>query len=520
MKKFIAALLAVLMLLGLCACSGFNNVSSYVNMADYKDGSVIFITNKDVTEKVDDALKSLLEAYPGIRDITTGTIVYDSNKDLPDDFISGSYTVYIYYTSTLEMLNDTIKIKLGESGVTGFDEALKAAEFKDGVAEFKLPLGDVTASSFEDAFKAIEDEEDETSEEPSSANAEATAVSDDAEPAPQADESTSTSTSEDTETTKKEHNFKVTIAGQNGKITAKDGDEITLTIEWTVPEYTSYTAEDDEEKEEDETSEEPEEDEEEETKKGYAYIMPSDPDDDVDEDDAIEEDSSFVTGFAAKLVGQSVAVNTKVPAFTLQFPKDHKTAILKEKNITYEVTILEVEIEFRRDIEDQEEFDTLKKDYLKANEDAEFEYENKAELMADYNKSAKEVLAVEAMMANSTMKKWPISQLDEYYNMLYNYYYMMYYSYFQNASTAASYVNSMEKDLYDEAGKSLKQDLILYQIAKDQNLTDVTSEQILDFYGDEETRDSVIDSYGKKYVKRQVAINEAQKWLGENVEVK
>ncbi|MBQ8236075.1 MAG: hypothetical protein IJZ37_05265, partial [Clostridia bacterium] len=153
MKKFATVAVALLLLISLVGCGTFSyNIKNYVNIADYTDGSIVYIDKAKVEDAVKDAIDELVDAYPEIKDKTSGKVEKDD-------------TVYIYYEGTLVLFEGETTLKVGESGVKGFDDALKNAEFKNGKASFELKLADdFTIPSFAKKAEKEEDKKDETSE--------------------------------------------------------------------------------------------------------------------------------------------------------------------------------------------------------------------------------------------------------------------------------------------------------------------------------------------------------------------
>ncbi|MBQ8398963.1 MAG: hypothetical protein IJX08_03230 [Clostridia bacterium] len=87
-----------------------------------------------------------------------------------------------------------------------------------------------------------------------------------------------------------------------------------------------------------------------------------------------------------------------------------------------------------------------------------------------------------------------------------------------------------KQHIADYAGFELKRDLILYQIAKDQGLMDVTEEEYVDYaydmgytkkvdgknVGD---KDAFVEAYGKDAAKKAVILYKAQEYLGSTAPV-
>lgn len=545
MKKLLTALVAVVLLVSLVGCGTFSyNIKKYVNVGDYTDGKVVSVSQKSIDKAVEDALKSLRESYKGTKDKTEGTVAKDD-------------TVYIYYEGTLVIFDGTVTIKVGSSGIKGFDEALKNATFKDGKAEFDLKLAeDFTVPEF--VSKAIEEdskseesktsgeseEEENPSKEESGEKAAVEAVAlkaevlyDDAEtsPSPSKDETEkSPFASQDT-------HFVITVEGKNGKVA--DGEELEIQMRWTQPgfeggTYNAETEEEEAKKEEEENktsegaTESPSESEEEEEKrKGSPLKIGS---------------GSFIDGFEDGLIGLSVAENTKT-TLNLKFPNPYKNnEAYSGMKVDFDVTILSVTEEYERDLENAEQFADLKADYEEIYGEGSFDYADVNAYKADTEKSAHENAALTALLNASKMKRWPMSDYEKYLsdtrNQMWSYYYMMMlYGQIGSFSTEEELAARMgmtkteyEQSLADQAGASLKRDLVLYQVAKDQGLTSVSdedykaycTEQALDNgYTDEKDKtvadvDAYVDAMGgKKAVKKALVLERALEKLAELVAI-
>lgn len=497
MKKFATVAVALLLLISLVGCGTFSyNIKNYVNIADYTDGSIVYIDKAKVEDAVKDAIEELVDTYPEIKDKTSGKIEKDD-------------TVYIYYAGTLILFEGETTLKVGESGVKGFDDALKKAEFKDGKASFELKLADdFTIPSF---AKKADKEEDETSE--------------------AAETSTEESTTETSYFAGKTTTIEITVEGKTGKVT--DGEELKMTLRWTEPNfeggvYNKATEDEAAKEEEEEHASHSHSEEEEETRPGYELKIGSD---------------SFIEGFEDGLIGTSVAANTKV-TLDLTFPNPYTSnKKLSGVDVEFAVTILSVTEEVKRDPETQ--WDDIKAAILEEDEDAVFDYANAAEYKAEVEKAKKMELALTKLVYASTMKKWPVSDLNEYKqnyeNYLYNQMYMQYF--YSTYSTTVpdketlvtkyggfKSMTEYKQHIADYAGFELKRDLILYQVAKDQGLMDVTEEEYIDYaydmgytekvdgknVGD---KDAFIEAYGKDAAKKAVILYKAQEYLGSKAPV-
>ncbi len=548
MKKVLTALIAAVLLVSLVGCGTFGyNIKSYVKMGDYTDANTVFVSQKDIDDTVADALKSLRENYKGTRDVTEGTVEKD-------------HTVYIYYEGTLVIFDGTTTITVGSSGIAGFDEALKNAAFTDGKAEFDLTLADdftipefVSNAIKEDSNNdaSPDSKESEESKETKTSNENAAAINaaaplyDDAKtsPTPSTSETESKSFFAGTKT-----HVVVTVEGKSGKVS--DGEKLEMELRWTLPDFEggTYNAKTEEEaaKEEEENktsdgasespaespAESPSEEEEEEKRKGYALKIGS---------------GSFIDGFEDGLIGLSVAENTKTTLSNLKFPNPYKNnEELSGMKVDFDVTILSVTEEYERDLENAEQFADLKADYEEIYGEGSFDYADVNAYKADAEKSARQNAALTALLNASKMKRWPLSDYEKYLsdtrNQVWSYYYMMMVyqqvSSFSTEDELAGVLNmtraEYEQWLADQAGASLKRDLVLYQVAKDQGLTSVSKEDYEAYckeealengYTDSEDKTVAdVDAYvsamgGKKAVKKAMVLERALEKLAELVAV-
>ena len=509
MKKFLTVAVALLLLISMVGCGTFSyNINNYVKVADYKDGKIVFIDKDKVDKTVKDAIKELVETYPEIKDKTSGKV-------------ADGDTVYIYYAGTLILFEGETTLKVGESGVKGFDEALKKAEFKDGVAEFTLKLADdFTIPAFAKKPAKEEDKKDESKE--------------DDKKAAEAAEAAETSKEE----TKKEEvsyfagkttTIKITVEGKNGKVT--DGEELKMTLRWTEPNFEGGVYDAETEKEAAKKEEEAEashshshSEEEEEKRPGFELEIGSD---------------SFIDGFEDGLIGTSVAANTKV-TLDLTFPNPYsQNTKLSGVDVEFAVTILSVTEAIELDPETQ--WDEIKAKIFEEDEDAVFDYANADEYRKEVELAKKMELATTKILYASEMKKFPVSDYDDYKqnydNYMYNQLYMQWFyagGYYASTAPTKEYLvtkyggfksmTEYKQYVADNAGLQLKRDLILYQIAKNEGLTEVTDEEMIDFAYDMGYTEKVdgknvgdkkalIEAYGKDEAKKAVVLYKAQEYL-------
>lgn len=509
MKKILTVAVALLLLISMVGCGTFSyNINNYVKLADYKDGKVVFIDKAKVEDAVKDAIDELVEAYPEIKDKTSGKV-------------ADGDTVYIYYEGTLILFEGETTLKVGESGVKGFDEALKKAEFKDGVAEFTLKLADdFTIPAFAKKPAKEEDKKDESKE--------------DDKKAAEAAEAAETSKEE----TKKEEvsyfagkttTIKITVEGKNGKVT--DGEELKMTLRWTEPNFEGgvYNAETEKEAAKKEEANKKSEshshsEKEEEKRPGFALEIGS---------------KSLIDGFEDGLIGLSVAANTK-KTLDLTFPNPYsKKPKLSGMDVEFAVTILSVTEAIELDPDTQ--WDEIKAKIFEEDEDAVFDYANADEYRKEVELAKKMELATTKILYASEMKKFPVSDYDDYKqnydNYMYNQLYMQwFYAGGYNSSTAPTKetlvtryggfksMTEYKQHVADNAGLQLKRDLVLYQIAKNEGLTEVSTEEMTEFaydmgytkkvdgknVGDVE---ALNEAYGKDEAKKAAVLYKAQEYL-------
>ena len=457
MKKILTVAVALLLLISMVGCGTFSyNINNYVKLADYKDGKVVFIDKAKVEDAVKDAIDQLVEAYPEIKDKTSGKV-------------ADGDTVYIYYEGTLVLFEGETTLKVGESGVKGFDEALKKAEFKDGVAEFTLKLADdFTIPAFAKKAEKEEDKEDKTSEAAEAAEAAETSKEE-------------TKEEEVSYFAGKTTTIKITVEGKNGKVT--DGEELKMTLRWTEPNFEGgvYNAETEKEAAEAESESHTHSEEEEEARPGFELEIGSD---------------SFIDGFEDGLIGLSVAANTK-KTLDLTFPNPYsKNTKLSGVDVEFAVTILSVTEAIELDPDTQ--WDEIKAKIFEEDEDAVFDYANADEYRKEVELAKKMELATTKILYASEMKKFPESDYDDYKqnydNYMYNQLYMQwFYAGGYNSSTAPTKetlvtryggfksMTEYKQHVADNAGLQLKRDLVLYQIAKNEGLTEVSTEELTEF---------------------------------------
>jgi trigger factor len=525
MKKIALAAVALLLLISMVGCGTFSyNIKSYVKVADYNNGDVVFVDKDKLDKAVKEAVDNLIDSYPEIKDKTEGTVAKDD-------------TVYIYYEGTLILFEGetTIKVDSDEvKAVVGFNEALKKAEFKDGKASFELTLDKAfTVPAF--AKKVEAPKEDDTSKDDTSKDdaAKAAPAAEPSEEEPSKGSSSSSTTSTPSYFAGKKTKVEITIEGKNGKVT--DGEELKMTLRWTEPGFDGGTynkATEDEANKKNSasasasastsTSEEPK-------KPGYALKIGS---------------NSFIKGFEDGLIGVSVAVNTeKLLKLTFPTPYSSKPA-LAGVDVEFAVTILSVTEEIKRDPAVQAQFDAIKADVLKESENAVFDFKNIDEYKAFVETAKKLDLVTTKLLYASEMKRVPYSDYQEYKENYENYLYQtLYYQALYGGNYAAlsdfntlitkvggfKSVDAYNQHVADQAVLNLKRDLALYQVAKDQGLTKVTAEdeeEYINYYNNLSgskslTKDNLYEQYGDKdEAHKTIVLYKAQMFLAEKAPVK
>lgn len=551
MKKSAIVFISVLLLLALVGCGTFSyDIRNYVDVADVKNVS---IKQSDIDSKVNDSVKNLLSSYKGEDEVSTGTV-------------EKGHTAYIYYKGTLTVFDGLYSFKVGESGFKGLDEALKDAEFKDGVAtvEFTLPSDFTFPEEIAKEIKAKADaaeaaaKETETptgeatvtpTEEPTGTETltgedtpeEAALLDGEDDPTTETDASAGdpapadgAETETETETPTPEDPYKVyndyfpgktvtvtiKVDGKNGK--AEDGETLAAGVKIThVFDKGTYDAESESEKNKGEDD-----------RKGSPLEIGS---------------NSFIKGFEDGMIGMSVEKGTK-KSLELTFPAPYTSEkTFSGLDVVFDVEIQSVTKIYERDLDNAEQFAALKADFEKANGEGSFNYTDKADYMDGLTKNVKASLASDAMVAASKVKKWKYSDLDEYKvsarnSLLNNYMYYYYQMTGQILSSEDQIVSTFfsgdyekyQQTIANQAGKQLKNDWVLYQVAKDQGLDTVTDEEFDKFVTEQlnisnagvtseenkTTREQMIENIGgKSAIKKYVVIEKAQKWLGENVTV-
>ena len=503
MKRMMIAVTAALLALMLAGCGAFNyNIRSYVDIGDYTKADVASVSRSAIDKNVKKAVDTLVKDYQGVRDVTEGEI-----KD--------GQTVRIYYEGTLVLFEGKATIKVGQSGVKGLDDAIKAAEFKDGKAEFDLKLAeDFTMPAF-------------------------TKKADDAEKTEDTSDTTASAFAS------KDTHFALTAEGVKGKL--EDGKEVEFDIYWTLPGFEggTYNAETEakaaEAEEAAKTSETPaetataaetEEEEKEEKKKGYELTIGS---------------KSFIDGFETGMIGMSVAEGTQ-KTLNLTFPNPYTSnTAYSGMRVDFDVTVLSVTEKFDRDPSNAEDFAAIKADYEKAKGEGSFDYADIEAYKTETEKSEHRTAALYAILNASKVKRWPLSDYNKYLdnvrNQQYYYYYMMsMYGYMDKFSSESELAQKLgmtqqeyEQNLANQAGAALKQDLVLYQVARDQGLDKVTSEEYNAYclkkaeenkntktVGEETVPDP--DAYvesmgGKDAVEKQMILDRALDYLTEHIAV-
>lgn len=544
MKRCALVLVAVLLLLStLVGCGTFSyDITDYVEMGDYKN---LTLKSADIDKKLQEETDSLLDTYKGETILTEGTVEKGN-------------TVYIYYAGTVFLYKGNYKFTVGKSDFAGLDEALKEVEFKDGVAtvtvtmaeDFKMPA--FVSDYIKDKIEAVKEQEKaesattspSASQEPATdtpsaetSAKESASATPDSEPqavapivreeASPASESTtaSPSTSDDEDkafVAGKKVTFILTVNGKNGKVA--DGEELDAELQWTyVFDGGTYNA--------DSSAEKKKTDED---KKGFALEIGS---------------GKFIDGFEDAMIGMSVVAGTK-KTLELNFPSEYKSNTnLSGLDVNFDVEILSVSNFYKRDMEDAEQFAALKEDFEKANGKESFDYTDKKDYDEKVRVKVRENLAVEAYLKLCKVKKWKYSDLEDYTNQVKNQYLNQYLNAYlsyglsvdQAYQYASQYISQNEQKIVNAAGEALKQDLVLYQIAKEQGLTEVSSEEYNEYvdtqvketnayYEATETKDSdgnilkvsksdIVDSFtnGKEGVKKAIVLNRAIEWLGAHI---
>ena len=484
MKRCALVLVAVLLLLStLVGCGTFSyDITDYVEMGDYKN---LTLKSADIDKKLQEETDSLLDAYKGETILTEGTVEKGN-------------TVYIYYAGTVFLYKGNYKFTVGKSDFAGLDEALKEVEFKDGVAtvtvtmakNFKMPA--FVSDYIKDKIEAVKEQEKaesattspSTSEEPATETPSAETSAEESSPAasdsePQAvapivreeaspaSESTTASPSTSSDEDKafvagKKVTFILTVNGKNGKVA--DGEELDAELQWTyVFDGGTYNADSSAEKEKTD-----------EDKKGFALEIGS---------------GKFIDGFEDAMIGMSVAAGTK-KTLELNFPSEYKSNTnLSGLDVNFDVEILSASNFYKRDMENAEQFAALKEDFEKANGKGSFDYTDKKDYDEKVRVKVRENLAVEAYLKLCKVKKWKYSDLEDYTNQVKNQYLNQYLNAYlsyglsvdQAYQYASQYITKNEQAIVNAAGEALKQDLVLYQIAKEQGLIEVSSEEYNDY---------------------------------------
>ena len=88
MKKIALAAVALLLLISMVGCGTFGyNIKSYVKVADYNNGDVVFVDKDKLDKAVKEAVDNLIDSYPEIKDKTEGTIAKDDTVLLEPNFL-------------------------------------------------------------------------------------------------------------------------------------------------------------------------------------------------------------------------------------------------------------------------------------------------------------------------------------------------------------------------------------------------------------------------------------------------
>ena len=551
-KRIFVAMIAALMALCLVSCGTFSyNIKSYVNVGDYTDGSKVNVSQSLINKMVDKAVEDLIKNYPSTDDVTDGKIEEDM-------------TVYIYYEGTLVIFDGEVALTLVEGGIEGFKEAYEKAEVKDGVAEFTLKLAkdfvmpDFVAEAIKDREEKEKDKDDESKSEESKAEESKTEEEAKDEKAARAassedDASESKSSADEKKEVSKFAEQEVTFKVK------KTTDSKVIELTWTIPgfeggTYNAQTEEDAKKKEEEDKKSEAESSEEDKSEEDKATTTTESEEEEEEDEErpgyALKIGSgAFIDGFEDGLEGLDVAEVLKEGVVTtlkdLYFPNPYKNnTALSGMGVIFDVTILSVTKDTPRDVEDPDQFAALKKDYEKANGKDTFDYKDIDAYKEAREKSEKQSAALIAIMNASKMNRWPLSDYNEYLtnvrNQTYYYYSLMsLYGYFSRFSSEAELAKLLgmtteeyEKDLADQAGLSLKQDLILYQIAKDQGLDKISNseykaycqEEALEHGYTDDNGKLDVDAYveamgGKTAIKKQMVLERGLDYLTEHIAV-
>ena len=545
MKKLAIVFVSALLLLTLVGCGTFSyNIRSYVDVAD---PATVTIKQADVDSKVKESVESLLSNYKGEDDVTTGTV-------------EEGMTAYIFFKGVATLYEGPFSFKMGDNAFKGLDEALKDVEFKDGKAEVTFKLAeDFTfpteiAKAMKDKADRVEAESKET-ETPTAETATPTAEDGTVTPTaeteskeasssevaeyrpafvyddetPDGDASPATETAEETTDSEEDYSVynsfagsEITVAlsveGKEGKLA--DGENVPAVVKITnVFSGGTYN-------EENETNLA------EGTRSGYKLEIGS---------------NAFIKGFEDGMIGMSVEKGTK-KSLDLTFPSPYNTNnALSGMDVVFEVEIRSVTKIYERDLDNAEQFAALKADYEKNNGEGSFDYADKAAYMAKLTSNVKASLASEAVVNKSKVKKWKYSDLDDYksaarnnlLNTYISYYYQMTGQFLSSEEQVISTFfggdsNSYLQSIANQAGKNLKNDWVLYQIAKDKGLDKVSDEEYKTFLTEQlavanagvtdeankMTESTLVSNIGgKSAVEKYVVLEKAQKWLGENVAV-
>ena len=203
------------------------------------------------------------------------------------------------------------------------------------------------------------------------------------------------------------------------------------------------------------------------------------------------------------------------------------------------MTILSVTEAIELDPDTQ--WDEIKAKIFEEDEDAVFDYANADEYRKEVELAKKMELATTKILYASEMKKFPVSDYDDYKqnydNYMYNQLYMQWFyagGYYASTAPTKEYLvtkyggfksmTEYKQYVADNAGLQLKRDLILYQIAKNEGLTEVTDEEMIDFAYDMGYTEKVdgknvgdkkalIEAYGKDEAKKAVVLYKAQEYL-------
>ena len=516
MKKLAIAAVSVILLLALVGCGSFSyNIRKYVDIPEY---DTITVKKTKIESEVKSTIESALSSYLKAKEpLTEGTV-----KD-------GDVT-YINYKGTLVLYDGLFAIKYGEDSIKGLDEALKDKVFENGklTVDVKLPAGftfpeeigasmlaksvadtgseetSETAATEEPTAEPTEEPTAEPTEEPEPAEYNPSVIAPvfyEGEDAADTEEPVATGSEETSTTAEPEDPYKIyndyfagktvtvelAVEGKEGVI--KNGEELAAKVRITHV-FEGGTAQSEE---------------------GSELKIGS---------------KSFIDGFESGMIGMSVAKGTK-KSLDLKFPVPYSNnAVFSGQDVIFDVEIVSVYNVYDRDLDNADHFAAIKAEYEEKNGEGSFAYESKQAMEEALYPEAKAELAAEALVSKSKVTGWKYSDLEEYENKVINYYASYYYSITGQSpdynTVLSTFFGGDEQNLVNTAGKQLKYDWVLYQLAKDKDLDSVSGDELDEYIakaieGSDISRDDYIErSGGKSEIKKTIIINKAAKWLGEN----